>query len=646
MSMDRRRKAEMLNWVALFAVSPAACPVNEVAALEELVEYVDSVTQETERALQILGPHALVLPPAVLRLVFWYAAVTNPPTTVTSSTGNPRSWLEILRVCRAWYHIALSDSRLMAETYTHRPYQARMIGSLAGDEPLHYDATVGHLAENGRGSSLALRHLLETTDFNRVGRLVLHPIADIEEHIVRLSELSRKQPLLHLTSLTIEAGTRGLVPSNFAVEADRSWEVKPRWDKLIHAPRLKKAIFTNFWIRVTSYELSKLAIAFSADAIVRPSSADILLSLCGGGGAASLRSLDLHDVVHAHQTSPLLDDLDIPFPVLRRVRVYDYPAASADLLSKLVWARDIGVDMRTTLTHDGATEIARLARVFGAGGYRMVCTCWSALQSGNWGGPDDDPPQLDLDITAPNDTPSWIEVVQVFVNQWAQADIQQFELDVSPEMYAQTSCMHWQGLFARLPDLLRFVPAETLAMIDDHLRPSTTGHYQTQGDETRKLRPYCSGAEEDFVNDDDRNDADPSLGVREVDMTQERHNLPQHHRISRKRVHYVGHDVTHRQRAKRSFFVVSQEADYVVDSWAWDVLNYPMYVNTNSLNVRLRDVLLSIDLRVKAVVVVYDMEDPKARERYIMTEASQVGNAVPLSVHLYDSAGREVRQIE
>ncbi|KZV61432.1 hypothetical protein PENSPDRAFT_693414 [Peniophora sp. CONT] len=467
----------MPNWLELLAVSPVASPVNTVAILEEMLDRVDAVSQETERAIQQVASQALVLPPEAIRLVFWYAALTNPPTTTTSLGETPHSWLAILRVCRAWYHIALTDSVLMAETYTHRPYQACTTGSLAGDEPLHYNATVGCLANKSAASSLALHHVMQATDFNRVGRLVLHRGADIEGHVARLSELSMGQPLQNLTSLIIEAGTPGTVPSLSSSEEDK-WSLTPVCDRCIHAPRLKEAVFTNFWIPLLSHELSTLSITFSSDASVRPSSSDILIGLCGGGVGGSLQSLDLLEVVHAHQTSPSLNDLDMSFPVLQRVRVHDYPGAAIDLLSKLVWAMDSGAEMKTTLTHDGAAEIVGLASVFeeipverlqischrlsGAAGYRMVCRCWTLFHRGGLRRGDSVPPQLNLDITVPTDTLPWIEVVQLFVDQWFQANIRRLELDVSPDMFTQTSCLHWQGLFAHLPELLRFDPVETV----------------------------------------------------------------------------------------------------------------------------------------------------------------------------------------
>lgn len=100
---------------------------------------------------------------------------------------------------------------------------------------------------------------------------------------------------------------------------------------------------------------------------MRPSAADILYNLSNRGGAATLQSLDVQDVVRSLETTPSLIAHDVmAFPALRRVCISDSPASTRDFLSKLLWNSDPVLQMRTTLTHDGADEVEGLVQTLGA----------------------------------------------------------------------------------------------------------------------------------------------------------------------------------------------------------------------------------------------------------------------------------------
>lgn len=165
-------------------------------------------------------PQTLVLPLKVLRCIFWYMALLGPPSTTSPSRDGSHGWLAVLQVCIAWRNVALTDVALMAETYTHRPSQFRVTARLAGDEPLHYNTTVGCLIQRDNSSRTILRSLFDTTDFNYIGRLTLHSGADIQMHVVHLSRISRNRPLLHLKSMVIKSDT---VPLIVTAEAADTW---------------------------------------------------------------------------------------------------------------------------------------------------------------------------------------------------------------------------------------------------------------------------------------------------------------------------------------------------------------------------------------------------------------------------------------
>lgn len=148
-----------------------------------------------------------MLPLTVVRRLFWFAAMINPPTARTSRPRSSCGWLGMLRVCRAWNYAALTDPVFVAETYTHRPFHTASAAMMSEYQPLHYDTAVGNLQNMEPNVPSPLRCLFENTDFNRIGRLKLHAGAGIREHVIRLSEISVRRPLLHLTSLIVECDT-------------------------------------------------------------------------------------------------------------------------------------------------------------------------------------------------------------------------------------------------------------------------------------------------------------------------------------------------------------------------------------------------------------------------------------------------------